>query len=178
MDGGVITISEAVVTQILDTIGAIAATLVTAFVGYLVWSAKQRKNKQINEDIKSKILLDKIDNLSSTMSQVVDAQNKFSEGLSIALKSDIIQFRAFRKEGRLNGDSEKQEQEILKYLFRNGIDSILHGTKGEDESHETFEPEKPVSEDSDESGDWLGETPSSKNKNKKIRMKEVTHETV
>lgn len=114
-----IIISQELFKQMCTTAGTVLGTIVTAVVGYIIWSMKQRKARQTLADTKDKILLDKVGDLDKSMKQMMEAQNRLTDGLIIALQSDIVQFRAFRKEGRLNGDSELQEKKIDDYLIKN-----------------------------------------------------------
>lgn len=110
-------ISPELVREITTTLGTLVGIILTAWTGYFVWNLKQKKMTQSISDAKDRILLEKIEKLDNTVEQIAREQKRIMQGLSMALQSDIIQFRAFRKEKRLNGDSEAQEKKINDYLL-------------------------------------------------------------
>lgn len=126
---------NSILLKIIDVAGGTVSAVIVAIVGYFVWLSKSNKNRQRNEDSKNKIILDKIDEIGDSVKSISDSQGTLIRATKMALENDIIQFRAFRKDGRLNGDSEAQEHKLEQFFLETSF--------GEQQETKTMDFKKP-----------------------------------
>lgn len=129
-------LTEGVMVQVVIVIGS----LLSAFVGYVVWALKDKKRirekeedyrkqqKQTDDEREERIrkeraeqtdkVIQHLDKLDRKIDDLYDYQENNAEALGLIFESDIIQFEAFRKSGLLNGESEVQEKKLRDFMSR------------------------------------------------------------
>lgn len=126
--------TENVVIQLIVVFGGVFASCVSALVGYIIWSLKDRKRKEEkrlderredqkilrdqNEERKTDLLKmegrfnERLSRMEDKIDQVQDFQTTTAEAIGLIFESDVIQFDAFHRSGLMNGESEKQREKI------------------------------------------------------------------
>ena len=126
--------TENVVIQLIVVYGGVFASCVSALVGYIIWSLKDRKRKEEkrqderredqkilrdqNEERKMDLIKmegrfnERLSRMEDKIDQVQDFQSTTAEAIGLIFESDVIQFDAFHRSGLMNGESEKQREKI------------------------------------------------------------------
>lgn len=126
--------TENVVIQLIVVFGGVFASCVSALVGYIIWSLKDRKRKEEkrqderredqkilrdqNEERKEDLIKmegrfnERLSRMEDKIDQVQDFQSTTAEAIGLIFESDVIQFDAFHRSGLMNGESEKQREKI------------------------------------------------------------------
>lgn len=126
--------TENVVIQLIVVFGGVFASCVSALVGYIIWSLKDRKRKEEkrqderredqkilrdqNEERKMDLIKmegrfnERLSRMEDKIDQVQDFQTTTAEAIGLIFESDVIQFDAFHRSGLMNGESEKQREKI------------------------------------------------------------------
>lgn len=126
--------TENVVIQLIVVFGGVFASCVSALVGYIIWSLKDRKRKEEkrqderredqkilrdqNEERKMDLIKmegrfnERLSRMEDKIDQVQDFQSTTAEAIGLIFESDVIQFDAFHRSGLMNGESEKQREKI------------------------------------------------------------------
>lgn len=126
--------TENVVIQLIVVFGGVFASCVSALVGYIIWSLKDRKRKEEkrqderredqkilrdqNEERKMDLIRmegrfnERLSRMEDKIDQVQDFQSTTAEAIGLIFESDVIQFDAFHRSGLMNGESEKQREKI------------------------------------------------------------------
>ena len=126
--------TENVVIQLIVVFGGVFASCVSALVGYIIWSLKDRKRKEEkrqderredqkilrdqNEERKNDLIRmegrfnERLSRMEDKIDQVQDFQSTTAEAIGLIFESDVIQFDAFHRSGLMNGESEKQREKI------------------------------------------------------------------
>ena len=103
---------ETALVPVIGVLGTIITTLLT-WVGWLIKKRidESRENTKYQEEMHL-LISQFLDNQSLTLELI----REISKGLTLALKSDDLQFDSFHKSGLMNGESVAHREMIESYL--------------------------------------------------------------
>lgn len=103
---------DSTLAPIIGILGTVIATLLT-WIGWLVKKRLDESKENLRYQEEMQILVDRF---LDTQAITLELIKEISRGLTLALKSDDLQFKSFHDSGLMNGESVKHRKMIEEYL--------------------------------------------------------------